>query len=410
MSSNEQQAVPLEPVPDAMDTSAPSQSNVTAEPSNPATTEDKQQPPPPLSKNAQKRLRKQQEWEAGRNDRRLKRKEKRQAHKVRVRTERAALVAAGADPSVVYNRVPKPAAVVVPVALVVDCDFEQYMTDKERISLSSQVTRAYSDNRNAAYQAHLWIAGFRGRLRERFDTALQAQHHKWKAASVFEGGFLECAVEARALMGKTHQAPAEAGTAQQDAGEETEQQQQLIGALQRSLDNPVPWTRDPQDPFPLPDPEPALDPAFRDVVYLSSDSPYTLERLEPHTTYVIGGLVDKNREKGLCYRRARELGIRTARLPIGEFMVMRSRQVLATNHVVDIMLKWLEFEDWGKAFLSVIPKRKGGRLRGEDGDDEEGGDGEEEEEEDAEEAEAEDEDGHQRGDDAEAVKEVDVVA
>ncbi|EGX96680.1 tRNA m(1)G methyltransferase domain containing protein [Cordyceps militaris CM01] len=282
------------------------------------------QQPTPLSKNAQKRLRKQQQWEDGREDRRLKRREKRQTHKQRVRSERAALVAGGADPRVVYGR-DKHAATLVPLSIVLDCDFEAYMTDKERISLSSQVTRAYSDNRGAKYCAHLWVAGFGGKLAARFNDVLQAQQNSWKGASVFEGDFV-------------------------------------------AQENPAPWPRDAHDPFPLPDPEPPLDPALQDVVYLSSDAPYTLARLEPNTTYVVGGLVDKNREKGLCYRRARERGIRTARLPIGEYMVMQSRQVLATNHVVDIMLKWLEFEDWGKAFLSVIPKRKGGRLRGEAGE------------------------------------------
>jgi tRNA (guanine9-N1)-methyltransferase len=32
------------------------------------------------------------------------------------------------------------------------------------------------------------------------------------------------------------------------------------------------------------------------------------------------------------------------------------------------MLKWLETEDWGQAFLTAIPKRKAGKLRGEDGE------------------------------------------
>jgi tRNA (guanine9-N1)-methyltransferase len=36
---------------------------------------------------------------------------------------------------------------------------------------------------------------------------------------------------------------------------------------------------------------------------------------------------------------------------------------LAVNHVVEIMLKWLETGDWGEAFLSVIPKRKEAKLR-----------------------------------------------
>lgn len=121
------------------------------------------------------------------------------------------------------------------------------------------------------------------------------------------------------------------------------------------------------------------------VVYLTSDSPHTLDRLSPYTSYIIGGIVDKNRHKGLCYKRACERGIPTAKLPIGEYMTMQSRSVLATNHVVEIMLKWLDTGDWGEAFLSVIPKRKEAKLRiqkeaaEEDGKDEENGEDEESE-------------------------------
>lgn len=315
----------------------------------------------PMSKNALRRLRKQQKWDDGKDDRRKRRKEKRHDRKVRDRAERATLIAQGVDPATLIQK--KPSAVVVPVSLVLDCDFEQYMTDKERVSLSSQVTRSYSDNKGAKYRSHLCVAGFSGRLQERFTGVLGNQHENWKGIDFCEDNFLVCAEKARASMSE-------------DGGE-------LIAPLQNSLDNPVPWVRDETDPFPLPDPEPQLNEAYKDVVYLSSDSPYTLERLEPHTIYIIGGLVDKNREKGLCYRRAREKGIRTARLPIGQFMVMQSRQVLATNHVVEIMLKWLEFEDWGKAFMAVIPKRKGGRLIGDDTEEQdEDDDGNEDENED----------------------------
>jgi tRNA (guanine9-N1)-methyltransferase len=101
-----------------------------------------------------------------------------------------------------------------------------------------------------------------------------------------------------------------------------------------------------------------------ETVYLTSESDYTLTELKPYSTYIIGGLVDKNREKGICYKRATKCGIKTARLPIGEFMDMQSRKVLATNHVNEIMIRWLECGDWGEAFMKVIPKRKGGRLKG----------------------------------------------
>lgn len=63
-------------------------------------------------------------------------------------------------------------------------------------------------------------------------------------------------------------------------------------------------------------------------------------------------------------------------------MTMQSRSVLATNHVVEIMLKWLDTADWGEAFLSVIPKRKEAKLRvqkesGEESEDGEGDRGDE---------------------------------
>lgn len=88
-----------------------------------------------------------------------------------------------------------------------------------------------------------------------------------------------------------------------------------------------------------------------------------MTELKPYSTYIIGGLVDKNRHKGICYKAAMEKGIKTAKLPIGEYIEMTSRSVLATNHVVEIMLRWLEVRDWGEAFMHVLPARKRGKLR-----------------------------------------------
>jgi tRNA (guanine9-N1)-methyltransferase len=108
-----------------------------------------------------------------------------------------------------------------------------------------------------------------------------------------------------------------------------------------------------------------------EIIYLSSESDNVLTHLKPNSTYIIGGLVDKNRHKGICHKRAVNREIKTAKLPIKEYLEMRDRQVLVTNHVLEILLKWMEFGDWGKAFMEVMPKRKGGKLRedGETGED-----------------------------------------
>lgn len=218
----------------------------------------------------------------------------------------------------------------MPVCVVFDCAFEDYMISKELVSLGSQITRSYSENRTAAYRAQLYVSDWTGKLAARFRDVLGDKHKNWRGIEFLEGGFLDCCDRAREHMRTS------GGT--------------ISPVLQTSIDEKVPWVRDESDPLPLPDPEPEPSEEHKDVVYLSSDSPYTLDRLEPNTTYVIGGLVDKNREKGICYKRARERGIRTARLPIGQYMVMQSRQVLATNHVVEIMLKWLECGSWGRLF------------------------------------------------------------
>ncbi|XP_061438867.1 tRNA methyltransferase 10 homolog A isoform X3 [Rhineura floridana] len=69
-----------------------------------------------------------------------------------------------------------------------------------------------------------------------------------------------------------------------------------------------------------------------DLVYLTSDSPDVLNELDESKAYVIGGLVDHNHHKGITYKRAQEQGISHAQLPLGIFVKMNSRKVLAVNH------------------------------------------------------------------------------
>lgn len=95
------------------------------------------------------------------------------------------------------------------------------------------------------------------------------------------------------------------------------------------------------------------------VVYLSSDSQNELIDLEEGKAYIIGGLVDHNRCKGLCHRLAEEQGVQHARLPIDSYLVLKTRKVLTIDQVFLILLKVTEGLSWKDAFLETIPQRKG---------------------------------------------------
>lgn len=313
---------------------------------------------PQISKNQLKKLRRKQEWEDGREGRKLKRKDKMQQKRAQKRAEYeekhaddppevvAAIKAQQQQQSKPYVRPTQ-----LPITFIFDCQFDSLMSDGEITSLGSQLTRCYADNKKARFRAHLALSSFGGKLKERFDGILESHYKNWNGVRFLEEDFVRTAESAKGWM-KEEGGGAVAGALAKPAGTD------------------------------------AVEDAGNgegEVIYLSSDSPDTLTELKPYTTYIIGALVDKNRHKGICYKRAAEAGIKTAKLPIGDYLHMQSRKVLTTNHVNEIMLKWLELGDWGEAFIQVIPKRKGGALRqsGEETAKEDDGDGKAAEDEDS---------------------------
>lgn len=367
---------------------------------------------PVLSKSQRKKLLKTQKWEAGKEYRRVQRREKHRAKQAKKAELRAAVEGEGSAEG--SHEIPKVEAIEprkrtrlrhpiqTPVALILDCDFDSYMTEKEIISLGAQVTRCYSENKNSSYRAHVAVSSFGGRMRQRFETVLTRNHEGWKGVTFHEDDFMAAAERLNVSMqgpegGKLAGALAGIyggleGLASSSINEpkpgndnsKSDEPVQMEGVrvseteLPTSKDNPSRKRShsDAQGPELEPrEAESATEPSESKVdtpvkelkppsiIYLSSDSDYTLTDLEPNTSYIIGGIVDKNRHKGLCYKRACERGIRTAKLPIGDYMTMQGRSVLTINHVVEIMLRWLETGDWGEAFLSVIPKRKEAKLR-----------------------------------------------
>lgn len=398
---------------------------------------------PVLSKNQLKKLKRKAEWEAGREDRKLKRKEKSKEKKARKRAQREEELEqrkGTKDMGLHGDDIHKPKARMpprkrpqrLPVAFVIDCGFNDLMVEKEHISLGSQITRAYSDNSKAPFQAHLYVSSWTedSELRKRFEGLLKAMYKNWKGMVFTEKDFVAASEMAKQDMtgkygGKMlgafekYAAPKEEGkddTAEHVQGPTSTTDDQSRGKTDSAeteceaagVNITAGATNQPQANGMSGYGEPPVSDLQEagDVIYLTSDSPYTLTELKPYHTYIIGGLVDKNRHKGICYKTALDQNaalassadssstststgntndsanskikvreIKTAKLPIGEYMTMTARHVLATNHVVEIMLRWLETGDWGQAFLSVMPKRKGGMLRNvkaEDEDDEEG--------------------------------------
>jgi len=112
---------------------------------------------------------------------------------------------------------------------------------------------------------------------------------------------------------------------------------------------------------------PKLPPKHK-FVYLTGDSPNTLSTLDNNTTYIIGGIVDRNRLKRAAIERAESisaknptLDVTTARLPLDEHIDFKaSTRILTCNHVFEILQKYREkgYNDWKGAIMAVLPDRK----------------------------------------------------
>ncbi len=71
---------------------------------------------------------------------------------------------------------------------------------------------------------------------------------------------------------------------------------------------------------------------------LHADAQDELSELNPKCAYIIGGLVDRNRYKGLCKTKAEAGGIKTARLPIGDYVKLLAAPVMTVNHVRHLLV------------------------------------------------------------------------
>jgi len=96
----------------------------------------------------------------------------------------------------------------------------------------------------------------------------------------------------------------------------------------------------------------------RKLVFLTPDSPRTLEEVKTDEIYVIGGFVDKQAQKGVSFQRALQYGVETAKLPLKEHAILKRTDRLPINqvfHLLMLMLMPNKRFDWKTAIKYVVP-------------------------------------------------------
>ena len=105
--------------------------------------------------------------------------------------------------------------------------------------------------------------------------------------------------------------------------------------------------------------KPTLLLSKKSIVYLTADSDSVLLDIEPNTVYIVGAFVDHNCKKGATLQLATNVGVRTARLPIDEFInVGNLCKVLTINTVVDVLCRFSETKSWPLAFEALPTRRQ----------------------------------------------------
>uniref|UniRef100_A0A2K6KKE6 tRNA (guanine(9)-N(1))-methyltransferase n=2 Tax=Rhinopithecus TaxID=542827 RepID=A0A2K6KKE6_RHIBE len=96
------------------------------------------------------------------------------------------------------------------------------------------------------------------------------------------------------------------------------------------------------------------------LVYLTPDSEHALEDVDLNKVYILGGLVDESIQKKVTFQKAWEYSVKTARLPIQEYMV---RNQNGKNYHSEILAINQETRNWPEALKKGVTSGKGYVLR-----------------------------------------------
>ena len=303
-------------------------------------------PPTPLSKNAQKRLQKEEQYLLKRAFRKQQDKEKRELKKRKMGTHGDHQVQQVQQPllseeekalAVEARRIKKETAKTdfdnkckSSFSVIIDCSWENDHNEKSLKSLSQQIGFTYGYNRNSPNPCDLHVTNVGPLLAHKLQ---KNNSETWWSVNILRGrDFVDL----------------EQFVVNNDNNNYTSIVSSYFnGGLDRK----------------------------KELIYLTSDATETLTTLSHDCAYIIGGIVDRNRLRNITYQKAVALGIRTAKLPIRENIDLKSTHVLTVNHVFEILLNFQEENDWKKAIEKVIPPRKEANRKEEDEEKNSGGGG-----------------------------------
>lgn len=256
--------------------------------------------PPEISKTQRKKLAKRQLYLERRKDQRKVEREKRKARKRELAQQREK----NGEPTPVPKKKILMSESDNKFRVVIDMDFNDYMTEQEIAKAVKQLGRIYALNRHSDSPCQLYFSSLKGKIRDRF-AITNAGYKSWDI-NISESDYTELFID--------HEEPAK-----------------------NSKDQ---------------------------IVYLTGDSEETLPAVDDllkdnSKIFVIGGLVDHNRHKNLCLTRAKERNIKTAQIPIKNNVQLCQRHILSTVTVFELMLNVLGLrKQWPDALRASIPKRK----------------------------------------------------
>lgn len=228
------------------------------------------------------------------------------------------------------------------VSVVIDCSFDDLMTEAEIVSLSQQLGYCYSSNSRLLSVSSLF------HIHDTYTQQHQQQQQQDESSDANAAEKQHVLPDFKQTLASDDMKPFYLALTSVSG----RLKERLNTAMSTSLNwNIVKSEKHLTEEFV----EQARD---NKIIYLTADSETVLDDLVEGHVYVLGGIVDRNRHKNLCKKEAEKHNLRTARLPIDQYMQLASSQVLTVNQCFDIMLKYSETKSWKEAVETVIPKRK----------------------------------------------------